>query len=141
MISTCNLTWRLGSFEINSTYTIGTPFETLEFTGLDLTNCPFDISVYDMTDTASPVALDPAIFLITQPTLVQSDPDNNNDYTVTEYGSITIQTDDNASRGVHPMRVIVNPRRYTNETVVVDESMYVDFKVTILACESVPENS
>ena len=40
------------------------------------------------------------------------------------------------------MRVIVNPRRYNGETVsVIDDTMYVDFNVTIAPCASVAEDS
>ena len=70
-MSTCNKTWRFPSDldTFNESYVVTTETKSIYFEGVDLTDCPFSLSLTNITDPLNPAAVDHTIVGLTQPVL------------------------------------------------------------------------
>ena len=63
-ISTCDATFLTNPIgDVN--YTLGDPPKVVEFDKISLSNCPFKLEAYDMSDPENPTILDPDLFSLT----------------------------------------------------------------------------
>lgn len=96
LMSTCDKAWRFPSDPeaFDAIYVVGSDAISLPFDGVDLTDCPFRLSLFNITDSSSPAtAVNADILTLTQPVLA-TDPLDAYLVSVAEPGKIVIQTDD-----------------------------------------------
>ena len=72
LMSTCDKTWRFPSNEdiFNDSYVVATETKSVIFDGVYLTNCPFVLSLTNITNPLSPTAVTSSIIGLTQPILI-----------------------------------------------------------------------
>ena len=70
----------------------GTDELTISFDQVDVTNCPFVLTVLNITDSSNPKLIDESIATLIEPVLV-TDTLDEAVITVSDYGSLIVQTD------------------------------------------------
>lgn len=69
LISSCTNVWRYDDRDFSREYFLGDEAKTIEFDRVDITNCPYTLTISDMTSGAA-AAIDTSIFTFVEPVQV-----------------------------------------------------------------------
>ena len=132
--SSCTKRWRypLGTPNFNSTYILAMEPLKIEFTKIDVTNCPFRLEIHDVNDVDYPTAVNDTVYKLLQPELVQN-PTDSMQVSILRYGSLLVQTNEIRFEGEHNLRLSIISQRYEGDT----EAEFVYFTVNVVKCLSV----
>ena len=89
--SSCTKRWRypLGTPGFNSTYILAMEPLKIDFTGIDVTDCPFRLEIHDLSDVDNPIAVNDTVFKLLQPELVQN-PTDSMQVSILRYGLLLV---------------------------------------------------
>lgn len=111
----------------------------VEFTDIDLTNCPFLIQVLDVDktlETGTDTEIDSGLVTIVQPTL-HEDPTDARIVSVTSYGGMIVDTRDNNYLGTYTLSLRVFSQRFPGDV----ENQTIAITLNINECVNVAEDS
>ena len=136
--SSCVKNWRFPRHSFDSSYAIGSEELIIEFDGVDITNCPFTLTVLNITDSEVK-PLDPRLASVEEPLQIADNSDANL-VTVSAYGRLIVETNEKWAIGEHKLRLVVTTRPSSND-LEAEESRSLDFSLAIAPCINLATSS
>ena len=103
--SNCIKRWRFPQYSFDTIYVKGSDEQAILFDEVDITNCPFTLTVLNITDSDIK-PLDTRIAILKEPVLETDDTDVTL-VSVSDYARLIVQTDEEWAIGDHQLRIAV----------------------------------
>ena len=103
--SNCVKRWRFPQYSFDTIYVRGSNEQEIVFDEVDITNCPFTLTVFNITDSDIK-PLDPRIATLEEPVL-ETDVTDLTLVSVSDYARLIVQTDEEWAISDHQLRIVV----------------------------------